>query len=392
MSNDKYNYEYILDEDYVKQGTDSHCQLLRMVKPGAKVLECGPAYGIMTKYLKECLHCTVYIIEYDKDSFEHAIKYADGGICADIEDDSWFSEFDDESFDYIIYADILEHLRNPQQVLTKMKCFLKNDGSVLLSVPNVANGNIIMNLLCDRFHYTSLGLLDNTHIYFFAREDLHTIIQKAGYYLAYESCTLTPLFGNEQSDFLSEEERMRFVWVLAEHITRNVYQFICRLVKVKEETKYDIGVIDEITISPEKRLFLELGNELAKVLNSANVKEQMLLAKNELIEKRAEELNKAYLAEAKARESAEKRAEELNEAYLSEAKVREKAEKRAEELNEAYLAEAKVRETAEKRVEELNEAYLTEAKARETAEERAEDFYKAYKEEALRREQMGRRY
>ena len=104
----------------------------------------------------------------------------------------------DGAFDYILYADVLEHLRDPQVVLAKMKRFLKPDGVVLLSVPNVANGDIIANLLCDQFTYTPLGLLDNTHIHLFARKSLHDMIRTAGYYLAQESCTRVPLFATEQ--------------------------------------------------------------------------------------------------------------------------------------------------------------------------------------------------
>lgn len=272
----KYEYQFVIEEADVEKGETSHAKLLQMVLPGSTVLECGPSYGIMTRYLKEKLGCKVYILEVDSDCYDSAIQYADGGICTDIEDDKWLSQFDEMSFDYILYADVLEHLRNPQLVLTKMRQLLKPDGEVLLSVPNVANGDIIMNLLCDRFHYTPLGLLDNTHIHLFAREDLHVMIQEAGYYLAYESCTLSPTFSNEQGAFLSQEERLRLGWVLAEHSTRNIYQFICRLVTKETETQSDIGFSDNIAVSSQVRLFLDISNEFTKVLASANSREQML--------------------------------------------------------------------------------------------------------------------
>lgn len=273
---DKYNHAFTIEETDVQKGETSHAKLLQMVPPGSTVLECGPAYGIMTRYLKEKLGCKVYILEVDPDCYANTIQYADGGVCTDLEEDDWLTRFDEGSFDCILYADVLEHLRNPQLVLSKMRRLLKPDGSVLLSVPNAANGDIIMNLLCDRFHYTPLGLLDNTHIHLFAREDLRTMVQEAGYYLAYESCTLTPLFCNEQGVFLSQEERLRLSWVLAGHSTRNVYQFICRLVTTETETQTDMGIVDNITIPSEARLFLEIGAEFTKALAASNDREQAL--------------------------------------------------------------------------------------------------------------------
>lgn len=244
MTNEKYNRGYFITEELVKQGAGSHCKILQRVSPYSVVLECGPAYGVMTKYLKEDLHCEVQIIEYDRESFEQAIQFADGGVCVDIEEDSWLGQFKDGSFDYIIYADILEHLRDPQAVLEKMRRFLKPNGSVLLSVPNVAHGDIILNLLGDRFNYTPTGLLDNTHIHLFARENLWTMVQNAGYYIAEETCTRNPLFRTEQGKYLSQEFAEKVKQFFADYPNKDVYQYILHLVLNEAETKSEIGIIN----------------------------------------------------------------------------------------------------------------------------------------------------
>ena len=259
MAKGKYDYDFVLDEEAVRQGNSSHTKILQMVSPGTRVLECGPADGIMTRYLKEVLHCTVYIIEIDETCYEHAIQYADGGVCASLEDDSWMEQFENESFDYILYADVLEHLRNPQAVLTKMKRYLKSDGAVILSVPNVANGDIIMNLLCDQFTYTPLGLLDDTHIHLFARKSLHAMIQDAGYFAACETCTRVPLFATEQGDFLHPEQRDRLERALEDHPTRNIYQYILRLSLKEVPLQSDIETIAYDTAEVKSRFYFDLG-------------------------------------------------------------------------------------------------------------------------------------
>ena len=45
-----------------------------------------------------------------------------------------------KKFDVIIFADVLEHLINPRDVLTYfINKYLKDDGKIIISLPNVAN-------------------------------------------------------------------------------------------------------------------------------------------------------------------------------------------------------------------------------------------------------------
>lgn len=262
MSNNKYKYTYVLNDEIVQRGEDSHCKLLRMVASGSVVLECGPAYGMMTKYLQENLLCEVHIIEYDKESFDNAIKYAQTGVCTDIEKDDWLDRFEEQYFDYIIYADILEHLRNPEAVLAKMRRFLKPNGKVLLSVPNVAHGDIIMNLLRDRFNYTSVGLLDNTHIHLFARENIWTMVKNAGYYIVEESTVRNGLFSTEQGKNLSLEFAEDVKRFFASYPNKDVYQYIYQLALQETSIQSEIGIIKE-------RSDIDLFNPVLPVVNSS---------------------------------------------------------------------------------------------------------------------------
>ena len=271
MDEKKYCSRTIITEEDVEREESSQTKLLKMISPGATVLECGPGGGAMTRYLKKALHCAVYVIEFDPEYYRHAMPYSDGGVCADLEDDNWMDQFDDASFDYILYADVLEHLRDPQKVLSKMKRYLKPDGSVLLSVPNVAHGDILMNLLCDQFTYTPTGLLDDTHIHLFARKSLHAMIHEAGYYLARETYISVPLFSTEQGALLREVPGELLKGVLENHTTRNVYQFICKLVLKETKTQSDIGLTEQETSSAKfysaNDRLQELRRQLSEVQN-----------------------------------------------------------------------------------------------------------------------------
>ena len=48
--------------------------------------------------------------------------------------------------DAIVFGDILEHLRNPKEVLQRVSALLKPGGKVLISLPNVANIWVRLNL------------------------------------------------------------------------------------------------------------------------------------------------------------------------------------------------------------------------------------------------------
>ena len=102
-------------DEFDLSGTNG--KLLSQVKPDSTVLECGCIGGYTTKYMKEQLGCSVYIVEHEQGNFDQAIQYAVDGLCGDLMEEGWQKKFADIRFDYIVFADVLEHLRDPLQVL-----------------------------------------------------------------------------------------------------------------------------------------------------------------------------------------------------------------------------------------------------------------------------------
>jgi 2-polyprenyl-3-methyl-5-hydroxy-6-metoxy-1,4-benzoquinol methylase len=174
----KYDFEIDYNEHNVWSVAASR------IKPNSIVLEFGSATGYFTKYLKEILKCRVFIVEIDKNSFDCAMKYAADGICENIECYGWADKFYGIKFDFIIFLDVLEHLYNPGAVLDKCKEYMSEEASIILSIPNIAHNSILINLFSDNFIYTEMGLLDNTHIRFFAYHQLIALLEKYGLYPA----------------------------------------------------------------------------------------------------------------------------------------------------------------------------------------------------------------
>ena len=154
--------------------------VLQNIKPNTKVLEFGPATGYMTRYMTEDLQCSVSCVELDAEAADVAKQYCDNMLVADIESMAWMNYYEGETFDHIIFADVLEHLRDPLQTLKNVREFLKEEGTIIASVPNIGHNAILMELLQGRFDYNSLGLLDDTHIHFFTRKSMLELYQAAG--------------------------------------------------------------------------------------------------------------------------------------------------------------------------------------------------------------------
>ena len=93
----------------------THAKFLDEIEPGSTVLECGCATGYMTRYMSEELGVKVWIVEYEKKAFDLAINYAEGGLCADLMGDEWREYFRGYKFDYIMFADVLEHVYDQEK-------------------------------------------------------------------------------------------------------------------------------------------------------------------------------------------------------------------------------------------------------------------------------------
>jgi SAM-dependent methyltransferase len=83
------------------------------------------------------------------------------------------------SFDVIVYGDILEHLKDPLRVRRMINEHLRNNGTVIVSVPNVANIWVRIQLLLGKFEYADRGILDRTQMRFFTPDLFRTFLREA---------------------------------------------------------------------------------------------------------------------------------------------------------------------------------------------------------------------
>ena len=72
-----------------------------------------------------------------------------------------------EGFDYVLCADILEHLRDPGRMLRRLHDVVKPGGTLIASLPNSGNVYFRLNILAGRFPQDDKGLFDRTHVRFY---------------------------------------------------------------------------------------------------------------------------------------------------------------------------------------------------------------------------------
>jgi 2-polyprenyl-3-methyl-5-hydroxy-6-metoxy-1,4-benzoquinol methylase len=165
-------------------------KIVHMIPKGSVVLDVGCSSGNLGAYLKDHgIAPKVDGIDIDEDDVKLASKKLDHAIVANIEEDS-ASLSTLGTYDVIVFADVLEHMKDASKVLVTMKSLLNPKGRIIFSIPNMAHLFIRLQLLEGKFPYTRTGLLDKTHLHFYDEYEVRRIFSEAGYNIEKFDCTI----------------------------------------------------------------------------------------------------------------------------------------------------------------------------------------------------------
>ena len=175
-------------------GLNSHGRILRFLDQlprDVSILDLGIATGYLGQTLRRLGFQSVHGIEANAEWAAHARPFYESVAVCDLERDPL--PWDRGAFEVIICADVLEHLREPQAALQKLKSLLAPRGWLIVSLPNIAHWTIRLSLLLGRFRYTANGILDAGHLRFFTRATARTLLQEAGLTIRQEAATPLPI-------------------------------------------------------------------------------------------------------------------------------------------------------------------------------------------------------
>lgn len=201
-------------------------QISQLIPAGATVLDVGAGNGILAR-LFQALGKSVEIdaVEPDPVAKEAAAPFYrtifPGGLEAYLES----CREREVRYDFIVLADVVEHMANPEPILRSLKSLLSPGGSVIVSTPNVAFASVRLALLNGCFDYVDSGILERTHLRFYTLKTLKLLFLAAGLYPSAQfHCLRNPLTSEISLDDLPLSP-----WILAkianDELSR-VYQFL----------------------------------------------------------------------------------------------------------------------------------------------------------------------
>ncbi len=131
------------------------------------------------------------------------------------------------TFDYILFGDVLEHLRDPQGVIKYCREKLSEHGAVIACIPNLMHISVMRQLINGRFQYQDIGLLDRSHIHFFTYLQIVLMFQEEGYTLE-DMRNIAPPFTPEEAQLAGK------LLELSESTDMHMYQTFQYLVRARK--------------------------------------------------------------------------------------------------------------------------------------------------------------
>ncbi|HET9393786.1 MAG TPA: methyltransferase domain-containing protein [Candidatus Rubrimentiphilum sp.] len=252
------------------QTETSLAKIVSQIPPSSTVLDVGCASGYLAQLLRG-KNCIVTGIEVNESAAAIARQHSAEVFVADLEEESLAEIVKRQEFDIIVFADVLEHLRTPGEVLKSAHGLLKPGGVVLASVPNIAHGAMRLSLLTGNFDYAEFGILDDSHLRFFTARSLDALFLSAGFSIEHVDRFRVPLFSD--SNLVPHIQEADFAPQVVEEVRsdpeHDTLQFIVRALPLTEAAR----------ASELEKRFLSASTELAQVAATLRRREsEMALA------------------------------------------------------------------------------------------------------------------
>ena len=162
-------------------------KLAKLIAPNSRVLDVGCGTGVITDIIRRQKSASIIGIEPDAERVRRAVARG-----LDVHLGVLSPDFIRQHgpFDYIVFADVLEHLRNPAEIVAMARDGLKPGGSVVASIPNVAHWFVRTDLLRGRFDYQDCGIMDATHLRWFTRRTVRQFFERQSFQITALDCTV----------------------------------------------------------------------------------------------------------------------------------------------------------------------------------------------------------
>ena len=209
----------------------SHAKVCELVPPGSRVLDVGCANGALAARLA-ARGDRVWGADINPAALAEARAHCVQTRAADLDSVELAELFPGQRFDVVVFADVLEHLKEPWRLLESARAVLDDGGSVVVSLPNFAHAAVRLAVFSGTMPYRTLGILDDTHLRFFTREGVEALLEESGFRAQRVERTVVP-FG-AASDLVLDVSLLRLPDELARRAREDpeseTLQFVVRAV------------------------------------------------------------------------------------------------------------------------------------------------------------------
>jgi len=183
----RYLVDHEIHYTLKRSNTGSHSQIISAITEGSAVLDLGCSNGLLARPL---LEKRVRVTGVDAGPGERLSKELAAYYQRDL--DLPLELPYERVFDFVVCADVIEHLQNRTQLLRGARRYLKPNGKLIISTPNIALWFYRLSLLAGRFEYGPRGVLDETHVHLYTGSTFRREIEKAGFTVLRQRVTSLP--------------------------------------------------------------------------------------------------------------------------------------------------------------------------------------------------------
>lgn len=194
----------VRQKNYSNRGNPVVQQEVDLISGGKlklRILDVGCGAGDNARLLRDKGH-TVDGITLSQQEATNAKEYLDRVFIHNLES-GLPDELDDSRYDVVICAHVLEHICFPEALLEDIKSVLKEDGLLIVCLPNIMYYQTRMKLIMGDFEYTDNWIMDNTHFRWYTYESAQRLLEDHGFRIKKKKSTITLPFGRMTEKFPS---------------------------------------------------------------------------------------------------------------------------------------------------------------------------------------------
>ncbi len=244
------------------------------------ILELGCANGLLGfAYKQKYPNVNWTGIDINENAVMNSNSRLDRVLLVDLNTEKLSVYFKKNEFNTIVIGDLLEHLLDPQELISQLRDVTNDNSTIICCIPNMVNIQVLEKIITGDMTYDDNGLLDKTHQRFFSLPSAFKMFLDNGF---------IPELVDQYNIQLTDTPFIRGVvdaansiGVPLENLIKNLsrYQMIIRADKIDNEINEDKNLyqFDSISVVVKKRNQQKLNENILKSPGLKEINAQIIV-------------------------------------------------------------------------------------------------------------------